>query len=83
MNDMPGFRQGPHSTVEVLVSDQEIVGVISRQGEDADAGLGQDACQRCEDADLGKTERSCYAEATESALRLERRGQYGFVTDDR
>jgi len=53
---MPRLVERLNGSICVRVRDQQIVGVISRDSEDADMSVSQDVGQRCQDPDDGQIE---------------------------
>jgi len=75
-------QRGSESCLEVDLREEQMVGVVGREGEDADASASKRARDRFENADLGEIERATDAEAPEAPLRLRFPWDGSFGTDD-
>ena len=82
MDRVPGLRKGLAGVAKVGVGDQEVVGVVGGQGEDADASKGKGMDQRIKNASLGETQRAAHCETAKAALGLDRRRNCRLVTDN-
>jgi hypothetical protein len=78
-----GCRERRKARLEFNRREEQIVGVVSRQGENADARIGERVSERFEDTDLGKVQRAEHSEAPEAALGLHIRRDGSLGANDR
>jgi hypothetical protein len=69
---MASDAQGGDGGVELVLLDQEIVGVVGREHEDADTFFGERPRERGQDSDLRELERALHTETAPSTFDLSR-----------